>query len=149
MSDPAGELRAALEPWLRTDPGVVAAFGSNRVKVYKTLPPVNAEPPYIFIAGLTIRDEIAECIDAAEADLQIDVWSLTDPPGFAEAEIIAKAVKACLAALEDDGDSPPFTIADHRVVSVQPISTQYLTDPSDGKTVHAVILVTLRVDPVD
>jgi hypothetical protein len=149
MSDPAGELRAALEPWIRSDAGVIAAFAGQTVKVFATLPPVNAVPPYIFIAGLFVRDDIAECMDAAEVDLQIDVWSLTSPPGFVEAERIAKAVKILLAALEDDGDSPAFTVAGYRIVSVQPISTNYLTDPSDGKTVHAVVQLTLTVDTVD
>lgn len=149
MSDPAGVLREALYDYLIADAEVIASFGAADVKIYKTLPPVNAHSPYIFIAGLFVRDDIAECIDAAEVDLQIDVWSLTDPPGFTEAEAVAKAVKASLAGLEDTGDSPGLTLAGHRIVWVQPTSTNYLTDPSDGKTVHAVILATLSIDQAD
>lgn len=149
MSDPAGELREALEPWIRADTEVRAAFEGKTVKVYKTLPPVNAVPPYVFLAGFFALDDLAECMDNSEVDLQIDVWSLTDPPGFEEAERIAPAVRGSVLRIEDDGDSPAFTLDNFRVVSVQPISTTYLTDPSDGKTVHAVISVRLTVDQID
>ena len=44
--------------------------------------------------------------------------------------------------------SAAFDSGNIRVVAVQASSTQYLTDPSDGKTVHAVIGATLSVDPV-
>jgi hypothetical protein len=148
MSDPASQLRTAIEAWLRDDTDVIAAFGAKPVKVFKTLPPVNATAPYIFLAGFFVQDEQADCYDAAIVDVQVDVWSLTSPPGFAEAEAIAEAVKASLNRT-DDGDSPAFILADHRVVAVEPVSTQYLTDPSDGKTVHAVIAARLSVDPID
>lgn len=148
MSDPALVLRPALETWLRADTEVIAAFGSRPVKVYKTLPPVNAVAPYIFIAGLDVADDLAECLDATQVHVQLDVWSLMDPPGFSQAEAIARAAKASLVRLEDSGDSPAFTIAGFRVTAAQPVSTRYLTDPSDGKTVHAVILITLSIDPV-
>lgn len=146
MSNPSVVLRPALETWFRGDTQVIASFNGKTVKVYKSLPPVNAVAPYIFIAGLTVLDDIAECLDATEVDLQIDVWSLTDPPGFAEADAISTAVKASIFRLQNT-DSPAFTIAGFRVVAVQPISTDYLTDPSDGKTVHAVIRATLSIDP--
>lgn len=148
MSDPCGELREALEPWLRGWAGIVAAFGSKRVKVYKTLPPPDATAPYLFIAGLTVLDDSAECMDNAEVEVQLDVWSLTDPPGFTEAEALAAAARDALVATEDTGDSPAFTLTNFRVVSAQHASTTYLTDPSDGKTVHAVILARLYVDRV-
>lgn len=147
MSNPAAVLRPALEAWLRSDAGVIASFGSKPVKVYKTLPPVNAVAPYIFLAGFSVLDDISECLDATEVDLQVDVWSLTNPPGFAEAETIAEAVKAALLTIEDGASSPAFTISGFRVVSAQPISTDYLTDPSDGKTVHAVIRISYAIDP--
>lgn len=149
MSDPASVLRPALRDWLATDTAVIGAFGSKTVKVFERLPPVNAGSPYIFLAGFLVDDDAAECLDAVQVELQVDVWSLTTPPGFAEAEAIAKAVAASLLRLEADvGNSPQFSIAGHRVVAVQLGSTQYLTDPSDGKTVHAVIRATLSVDPV-
>lgn len=148
MSDPASVLRPALASWIRTDTEVIAAFGSNTVKVFSRTPPVNAGYPYIWIAGLDIEGDDAECLEASQVILQIDVWSLTSPPGFTEAETIAKAVQSTLRRMEEDvGNSPEFSISGFRVVAVQFDRTSYLTDPSDGKTVHAVIAATLSVDP--
>lgn len=144
MSDPASALRPVLEAALRADAGVNAAFQGKRVKIYGSLPPVNAAAPYIYLAGLSCDDRLADCYDAATVSLQIDVWSLTDPPGFDEAERIAAAVKACLATMTT---APPALVG-HRIVSVLPLSTDYLTDPSDGMTVHAVIRADLTIDPV-
>ncbi len=148
MSDPAGEIRAALEPWLRGWTSIRQAFGSKTVKVYKTLPPPDATAPYLFIAGMTTLDDSAECLDSAEVEVQVDVWSLTSPPGFTEAEAIAAAARDAIVATEVTGDSPAFTLTNFRVVAAQHVSTTYLTDPSDGKTVHAVILTRLYVDRV-
>ncbi len=149
MSEPSVELRAALEPWFRADAGVVASFGSNPVKVYSSLPPVSAVAPYIFIAGFFVEDEAADCYAGTIVNLQVDVWSLMQPkPGFSEAETIVAAVKAALTATEDTGATPTFTLASYRVVAVELVSTNYLTDPSDGKTVHAVIAARLSVDPI-
>ncbi len=148
MSDPAAVLRPALKDWYRTDAGVIAAFGVKAVKVFSQLPPINEKPPYVLIPGLLIEDDSADCLDAVQVPLDIDVWSLTSPPGFAEAELIAAAVRASTARLADT-NSPAFTIAGFRVVAVQAGRTQYLTDPSDGKTVHAVVGATLSIDPVD
>jgi hypothetical protein len=148
MSDPASVLRPGLADWLRDDTEVIAAFGSNTVKVFAKIPPVNSPMPYIWIAGLEVEDDTAECLEATQVILQVDVWSLTSPPGFAEAEAIAKAVKSALTRMEEDvGNSPEFTIAGFRVVACQHDRTSYLTDPSDGKTVHAIVRATLSVDP--
>lgn len=149
MSDPASVLRTALATWLRTDTGIITAFGANMVKVFAKLPPINAGYPYIYIAGFEVDDDSVECLQATQVILQIDVWSLTTPPAYTEAETIAAAIKSALLRMEADvGNSPAFTISGFRVVAVQFDRTSYLTDPSDGKTVHAVINATLSVDPV-
>lgn len=148
MSDPASILRPALAAWLRNDTEVIAAFGVNPLKILSKTSPVNVGYPYVWIAGFDVEDDTAECLDATQVILQIDVWSLTSPPGFAEAEAIAKAVKASLTRMENAvGNSPELTLSGFRVVAVQHDRTNYLTDPSDGKTVHAVIRATLSVDP--
>ena len=117
MSIPARELRAALEPWLRNYSAVVAAFGAKPVRVFGQLPAVNVPAPYLAIAGLKVRLEPVECLDSCEADLQIDAWSLTDPPGFVEAEALADACVQALQAIVDDG-SPGFSLDGYRVVAV-------------------------------
>jgi hypothetical protein len=150
LPDLAGDLREALEPYLRADTGVIAAFAGKAIKIFKTLPPVNATPPYGFIAGLLVREDRAECVTAFEVDLQLDVWSLTSPPGFAEAQAIGAAFVEAVRAMEDVGDSPPaFDLAGWRIVGVGDITATYLTDPSDGKTVHGIVTTTLSVDLVD
>lgn len=148
MSDPTDVLNPALKAWIETDAEVIAAFGGKPVKVFDLLPPPNEATPYVFLASAFVLDDEAECYDAAEVDFQVDVWSLTSPPGFAAARRIAKAVKAAIRRTEDTGDSPAFTISGHRVVATEVVSTNYLTDPSDGKTVHAVIATRLSVDPI-
>jgi hypothetical protein len=147
VSEPSAELRPALRTWLKADTEVAAAFGAKTVKVFAQLPAPNEGYPYVVIAGFFNEDEAADCYDAVIVNLQVDVWSLTSPPGFSEAETIAKAVKASLRRIEL-GSSPAFTLASHRVVAVELNGTQYLTDPSDGRTVHAVINARLSVDPL-
>jgi hypothetical protein len=97
----------------------------------------------VYLAGAFVSDDTADCYDAALVDLQTDVWSRSK----LEARRIAKAVKAAIVRCEDTGDSPAFAIAGQRVVAVEPVSTTYLPDPSDGKTIHAVIAHRLSVDP--
>lgn len=148
LSDPASVLRPALATWLKTDTEVVAAFGSKTVKVFSKVPPVNESMPYIWIAGFEVEDDSAECLDATQVVLQVDVWSLTSPPGFTEAEAIAKAAKASLTRMESAvGNSPELSLSGFRVVAVQHDRTSYLTDSSDGKTIHAILRATLSVDP--
>lgn len=147
MSDPALELRPALKDWIKADTEVVTAFGVREVKVFAVLPTVNTAMPYVAIAGFFIEDETADCYDAAIVNLQLDVWSLITPAGFTEAERIGRAVKAAVLRAVDDGDSPAFTVSGQRIVSVEPVSTQYLPDLSDAKTVHGIINMRLSVDP--
>jgi hypothetical protein len=147
MSDPALELRPALKDWIKADTEVVAAFGAREVKVFAVLPTANTAMPYVVIAGMFVEDQQADCYNAAIVNLQLDVWSLTTPAGFTEAERIAGAVKASLTRAANDGNSPALMLASHRVKFVENSSTQYLTDPSDGKTVHAVIQSRLTIDP--
>lgn len=147
MSDPSSELRPALRTWIKADTEVVAAFGAREVKVFAFIPKPNTASPYVVISGFFNEDEEADCYGAVIANVQVDVWSLTTPAGFAEAEGIVEAVKASLKRTEDTGDSPAFTLSNHRVVAVELVSTQYLVDPADGLTVHAVITARLSIDP--
>ena len=148
MSDPALELGPALATWLRADTEIIAGFGINTVRVFDKLPQPNTSMPYITIDGLDVDDDTAECLDATQVILNIGVWSLPADGDRAQARRLARAVQSALRRMEEDvGNSPEFSIAGFRVVAVQYDRTSYLTDPSDGKTVHAVIRATLSVDP--
>lgn len=149
MADPAAVLRPALRAYLKAKAGVITSFGSKTVKVFDKIPPPNSGMPYIWIAGLFVDDALADCMDNAEVDLQVDVWSLTDPPAFTEAETIGAAVKAAVAAIADNGDSPPpLSVSGWRVVAVEPLSTNYVTDESDAKTVHGILRFQISLDQV-
>lgn len=148
MSDPSGELRSACETLLKADAGVIAAFGSKPVKVFAKLPVTNIAKPYVVISGFSVSPDLADCFDSAETDAQIDIWSLTDPPGYAEAEALGAAVQAALAPVDGDGQPIlPFTLTGHRLSSVLPLGTDYLDDPSDGMTVHGVVRLRFATDP--
>jgi hypothetical protein len=147
MADPSGLLRAALKPWIKTDAAVIAAFAAQTVKVFALLPPPNSAKPYVFLAGFSLDPILAQCFHGGEILYQVDVWSLTDPPGFAEAERIAPAVADCLNRLADP-DSPAFAIVGWAVKASPPPTIDYLTDPSDGKTTHAIIRGRLTLAPL-
>lgn len=145
-ADPCGVLRPALRTWLKADAAVIAAFEAKTVKVFAGFPPANTAKPYVVIASLFASPLIADCFAGSEVDYQLDVWSLTDPPGFAEAAAIAPAVAVAAAAIADP-DSPAFEIDGWSVKAVAPISTSYLTDPSDAKTAHALIRGRITLAP--
>jgi hypothetical protein len=148
MSDPALELGPALAAWLRADTEVVAAFGSNTVRILDKLPQPNTDMPYVTIDGLDVDDDSAECLDASQVVLNIGVWSLPNDGDKAEARRMAKAIKTAILRMQEDvGNSPEFSISGFRVVAAQYDRTAYLVDPSDNKTIHAVINATLSVDP--
>lgn len=143
MSDAAALISAALDPIIRGDPGVVAAFGSNRVQVYNLPPQASrASPfPYITIGLGHIVDEPYEGIDGGNYEWQGHVWSRPTPRSTAEAARLASAVKAAVVNGAPDLDLPGF-----RVCQALPLDTQYLEDP-DGMTLHAVVRVEISYDP--
>jgi hypothetical protein len=144
MSDPTLELGPGLKTWLEGSTEVIAAFGAAPVLVFDDTPPTNQAKPYLYIAGLDPDDDSAECLDATQVALQLDAWTKTR----AEARRLLRAAKVRVLAMADDGDSPLFTISGFRVVAVQAVRTQYLTDPSDGKTIHGLLEALLSIDPV-
>lgn len=149
MSDPALLLGPALAAWLRADTEVRAAFGSNAVKVLDKLPQPNTPMPYVTVDGTDVDDGLeAECLDAVEVFVTLGVWSLPSDGDRTEARRLCAAIRTSLALmLSSVGHSPEFTIAGYRVRGVYDVRTQYLTDPSDGKTIHGVIAATLSIDP--
>ena len=95
MSDPCAQLRPALKAMLRADPGVLVAFGMSPVQVVDFAGP-NLKVPYVIIGEAGATPELAECIDGAEADATLHVFSRTQPPAFTEAAAIAAAITAAV-----------------------------------------------------
>jgi hypothetical protein len=143
MSDAAGAIMAALDPLLRADAGVIAAFGAAKVRLYDLPPQASAVSlfPYITLSDAHQVDQEYEAIDASETVAQLHVWSRTDPPGTAEVKRIAAAVKAATSNLDD------LMLTGFRLIDALPLDTMYLTDP-DGVTVHAVIRIQYSTDPI-
>lgn len=147
LSDPSAALRPALAEWLRDDTDVIAAFGANPVRVLSKVPPTNQTPPYAFIPPFQVFDDSAECLDAVEVDVQVEAWSLTTAPGYAEVEALCAALNTAMKRTEDTGDSPAFSVSGWRVVSAQYISTTPLADLSK-KTAGSAVTYRLAIDPV-
>lgn len=143
MSDPTLELGPGLKAWLEASTEVIAAFGAAPVLVFDATPPTNQAKPYLYIAGLDPEDDTAECLEATQVRLQLDAWTKER----ATARTLLRAAEARIRALEDDGDSPAFTLAGFRVVAVDIERTSYLSDPSDGRIVHGALFASLSVDP--
>ena len=130
MSDPAAELRPELKTMLRADAGVAQTFGAKPLQVVDFAGP-NLSPPYVILGDLGGSPQLAECIDGAETDITLHVFSRSEPPGYAEAAGIARAVE--VAVLSSD-----LQLASHRICNVERVSGRYLTDP-DTVTAHAVL----------
>ena len=138
MSDITGALRDAASSALRADQGVAAAFGTATVKIY-TVPPPNAVEPYLVTGLGSVQPILAEGFDLSEVDFPVHVWSRPEPPSFDEAEAIAPAVRACMLGVE--------VSVGGRVYAAVPVRTEYLIDPSDNRTVHAVIITRFTTAP--
>lgn len=143
-ADAGGEIRAAIEPLMRADPGVVAAFGSSKVRIYNAAPPAsaNAPFPYVTLGLMHVVAEPYEGVDSGNAEWAIHVWSRPDPRSTDEAGAILGAVRAFLAGLAPD----TVTLADFTLVQLRWIDTQLLEDP-DGMTIHGVLRFEISYDP--
>lgn len=126
MSEDAGhELQVAIVNVLKADPDVSTMTAG---RVYDRVP-LDAGYPYISFGPEQDIPEDADCIEASEIILQIDVWS--QDPGFREARRIGKAVKR---ALTDEA----ITLTDNALVYFEFDGRRVLRDP-DGNTSHVVL----------
>ena len=138
MSDISGPLKTAIATALRGDAGVLAAFGMSPVLIFD-IPPVDASPPYITLGPVDLSPIQAEGFDLSEIDYPVHVWSLTSPPSLDEAAAISAAIQAVL---------PDVTVTTGGVVcAIEPRRVTYLIDPSDGRTVHAVLTFRFTTAP--
>jgi hypothetical protein len=139
VSDPSAELMAAIKAALEADAALAAAMGGD-VKVYD-VGPTNARKPYLILANADVSPDEAECIEGAETDVTLDVWSLTEPPGQAQAMTIAAAAKAAMMGLAAD-------LPSHRLLDPIAVRVSHLIDLVDGKTAHSVVTVRFPTEPL-
>jgi hypothetical protein len=125
-------------PTLELTGAIVAALKSANVaegRVYDQVPS-GVVFPYVSIGP---SDEIradADCIDASEINIQIDVWSRA--PGYPEALRIAEAVKLAIDDLAVELTNNALVMIEHQI-------TRKLRDP-DGLTSHAAVSFTAVVE---
>ena len=131
MSDITAALKRAIATALRADADIIAAFGANGVRIVD-IPEANELPPFLACGPPSaVLPVFAEGFDLSEIDYPVHIWSLTAPPSTSEAEVFAVAVRAVLLTVE--------VSVGGRTYAVVPVRTEYLIDPSDGRTVHAVV----------
>lgn len=122
---PTLELWGTIVDRLKADAGVGALIGDrvyDRVPADRTFPYASKGP----------SDELqsdAECIEAVEITLQIDVWSQT--VGFTEASKVAAAIRNALHRYS-------LTLTTNALVEIEHRQTRFLNDP-DPLTSHAAI----------
>ena len=138
MSDITGALQPASATALRADAGVIAAFGANPVKIYD-IAPDNAVEPYLVLGPAQVSPIQAEGFDLSETDYPVHVWSRTNPPGFAESQAIAAAVRVCMLGVRVSTGG--------RVYDALPLRTVQLLDPGDNRTVHVIVTTRFTTAP--
>ena len=138
MSDPSGQLFDALEPILRADAGVIAAFAGSPVRIYD-VPPRDAPTPYVVLETVAPMAQLAECVDGADTELTATVWVLADPPSRRAAMDLGAAVQAALTTLT--------ALPGHTVHYALPVRSNYLID-ADQKTAKGVVVVRFVTTPL-
>lgn len=142
MADRLGELQDAMMAVLRADPGVAAAFGGNKVRIFDLPPQASASSPFPYITLADAHDTAlaADCLDSGDVAAQIHVWSRTSPSSTREAKRIAAAAVDALK-----GPDALDRMASNRLVDALPLDTIVLQD-TDGQTVHAIARLQVSVD---
>ena len=138
MSDISGPLQTAAAAALRADAGVISAFGPNPVQIFDIVPD-NAVEPYLALGLAQVLPIQAEGFDLSETDYPVHVWSRPSPPGLAEAQAIAAAVRSCMLGAR--------VAAGGLVYDALPVRTVALVDPSDNRTVHVIVTTRFTTAP--
>ncbi len=104
-------------------------------RVYDRIP-ATAKFPYVSLGPYDFASDDAECIDAGEHTLQVDVWS--QKVGRVEAKQITDAVRRALHKHEAD-------LGAYALVEMRVDFTQVIGDP-DGLTSHGIVRVTAMIE---
>lgn len=135
MSDIALPVQEIVTAALKGDAPLKGMFKANLVRLYD-VPPTNAPSPYLTVGEDSITELEGEGLDLSEIEATVHVWSLTSPPGKAEAKRLGGRVKDVLLALADG----PVIRTTWRVAE------RYFMD-ADGVTCHGVITIGMAHEP--
>lgn len=138
MIDIAAPLQAAIKATLQASAEMTGVMPGGKVRVFD-VPPRNAVAPYIVIGGDDILPIRADGFALGEADCTIHIWSLTDPPGFAEAKAIAATLSDVLLSLPSTDGC--------RVYASDFVRARYLIDPGDNLTAHGIVTLRFTTAP--
>lgn len=125
MSDPSLVLQGAIVSLLRDDQAIIALAGT---RVYDEVPDAPTFPYVTVGDGQVLGNDIEDCGEGSEVNLQVDVWSRA--VGYPEVKRIAAAIRAALKAIP--------TLTGFNVSVVEFLQVRFLRDP-DGKTRHAAL----------
>lgn len=134
MSAPANELQAAIYGILQADADLTAIVGD---RIFDRVPKAGDVPPYVTFGPADEVNNDADCIDAADHALQIDVWS-EKQGGFKEAKEIAFLIKRAVHEVE-------FDLPTHALVEMRVTIIRYVRD-QDGLSSRAIISVEAMVE---
>lgn len=117
---------------------VLQGLIGNPPRLFERPSPRAAHPYLVFGADHSVPD-LVQGLDGAEIYPEIHIWSKAG--SYAEIKIIGAALNAVIAAL-------PETLAENRLVLIEPESARHMTDP-DGVTLHGVYTWRALVEPND
>ncbi|TFV34556.1 DUF3168 domain-containing protein [Bradyrhizobium frederickii] len=132
FTDPAADIRAAIEAKLKATPAVADLVGD---RIFDRVP-AKPEFPLVTIGNMQVIPESADGVDAAETAVTIHVWDQ-----FKQADKSRKVGGAVVSALHDE----ELRTDSGSAQSVLLESASYLRDP-DGVTNHAVLTFGILTD---
>lgn len=132
FTDPAADLRAAIEAKLRADQALAALIGD---RIFDRVPS-KPDYPLVTIGNMQVIPESADGVDAAETAVTIHVWDQ-----FKQADKSRRVGAAVVNALHEE----ELQTVEGGAQSVLLESANYLRDP-DGVTNHAVLTFSILTD---
>ncbi|MBK3745622.1 DUF3168 domain-containing protein [Paraburkholderia aspalathi] len=124
MTSPTLELQQALFSRLTTNAALIALIGD---RVYDWVPE-NPTYPYVSFGPMDETSADADCVDAFEISMQLDVWSRS--VGYEEARQVADVIRRALKA--------DLSLTENALVYLVHRQTRVFRDP-DGLTSHAAL----------
>lgn len=132
LTDPSGDIRAAIEARLKASTVIAEVIGD---RIYDRVPPAPSYPLLTF-GNIQMLPESADGVDAAETAVTLHVWDQ-----FKQIDKSRKVGAAVIDALHDEA----LSTTDSGTQSVLLESANYLRDP-DGITNHAVLTFSVLTD---
>jgi hypothetical protein len=145
VADPSLPLVKAINAHLRATVAVtelVSTYKSSGPSIFDQAP-ADVVKPFVSTGPIQMLPEFGDCIDGAQATIQLDAYAANNTPGVAPT-VRARQLGAAIAAALDENVldlDPPLGM-----VMMEVDAVQYLREP-DGITAHAIVTLTARCEP--